>query len=1334
MKKTILTILAAFPALAVSLSAATFTVSNTNMTGAGSLQQAILDANANPGADVITFNMPADGLTITPTNALPTIVEPVEIDGSTQPGFAGAPIIELNGASAGAAADGLKIATSNSIIRALVINRFLGDGIEITNGTGNKVEGCYLGLNLGGLTDQGNTLNGVLITNGANNTIGGLAVSNRNYIAGNNQNGVIIGGATATNNLLLGNVIGLNVAEADIGNSQDGVRVVAPLNVIGGGASGARNVISGNASQGIEIGTAGVGTIVRGNHIGADSTGAIDRGNSADGILVSAGGVIIGGSNVGEGNLISGNGGDGVELNGASATNNIIHGNIIGATISGTTALLNGDNGVLITTSSRSNIVGGVTAGAANLIAFNVQNGISVAAAAANTNNVFRGNSIFANTDLGINLGAAGITANDAGDADTGANELQNYPVLATVTNTPSGTIIAGTISSRASTTYTIDFYSSVAPNPLGHGEGQTWMGATNLTTDAAGVNNFNVSLPVVSLAGRYVSATATDPFGNTSEFSTNVMAGSIVAGQNFTVMNTNDSGPGSLRQAIINANANISAGDTIQFAITNLTTTVSPASALPAIIDPVTIDGYTQPGAVPNTSPTVFNGVVPVRISGSSAGSGVNGLVINIGYSTVRGLMITGFNSDGIELSGSSSNVIQGCLIGLDATGADQGNNANGIFITGSSNNIIGGTTLAARNVISGNNSDGVEVNGATAINNWIANNLLGTDQTGTLDCGNSGEGIVVTLAGSTRIGGSSAGEGNLISGNAGYGVELSGVSATANLVLGNTIGLSATNSALRNTGSGVHITSNSRSNIIGGITAGAGNRIAFHGARGIIVDDVDCTNNTFRGNSIYANSGLGIDLSPVNATLNDANDADVGPNQLQNFPVIASVQTNVPLAQIKITGSLASAPNTAYDLDFYANSALDSLGHGEGEFYLGSTNVTTDGSGNASYALSISGILPGRYLSATATDPYGNTSEFSRWIVALNELPSTNVTVRAADFVFIIDGSASMSAEIAAVKNGLGNFVASLNTSQIDARFAVVLFGGAPEVILDFTSDQGVTEAALDVISVNGALPGVHNNHNLNPEEGLEAIRIVLNSAVTNALARENVGGSGPLAFRPEARKNLILVTDENSDQPFFLENRQTGQTNLEPPSILTAAWQTEVDLTAQAVITNEAFINMLIDPSATPSINQYGDPVRSVSSANFLNFNPTATLSNLVAAGNGNCLEAQVLAAGLIGRAFNISSVNTTNFIENFFAAKVEEIVNASTTPPRLSIAPLLNSVRLTWTTNAPGYQLETNHSLLLSNNWGMLTTNYSVIGTNYAVTNAVNDATRFYRLRK
>jgi hypothetical protein len=586
MKKTLFTGLASLLSFTASSFAATFTVINTNSSGAGSLQQALFDANSNAGTDTISFNIASGGLTIGLTNALPSIIEPVLIDGRTQPGFISAPIIELNGVSAGAAVDGLKVNTSNCIISALVINRFLGDQIEITNGANNIVEGCYLGLNLTGLTDASTGLNGILLTNSPNNTIGGLDATNRNYISGNNQSGVNLGGTLSTNNALLGNYIGLNATNGAVANSADGIRVNAPRNIIGGSATGARNVISGNTGQGIEITTAGLGTIVRGNYIGTDPTGAVDRGNTLDGILSSAGGIIIGGSGAGEGNLISGNAGDGIELTSLTATNNLVFGNIIGANLTATTGLPNDDNGVLITTSSRSNIIGGVLTGEANVIAFNGIDGITVAAAVANTNNTFRGNSIFSNGtvsgELGIDLGTSGITANDSGDADTGANQLQNFPVLAWVTNTPTETIFSGALNSRPSVTYTIDFYANTDVDTDGAGEGKYYLGTTNLTTAADSNVTFTVSLPVVALPGRYISATATDPFGNTSEFATNVSAVSTSPGQTFTVVNTNDSGAGSLRQAIIDANAAITAGDIIAFAITNLTTTINPASALP--------------------------------------------------------------------------------------------------------------------------------------------------------------------------------------------------------------------------------------------------------------------------------------------------------------------------------------------------------------------------------------------------------------------------------------------------------------------------------------------------------------------------------------------------------------------------------------------------------------------------------------------------------------------------------------------------------------------------------------------------------------------------------
>lgn len=1244
---------------------ATFTVVNTNSTGVGSLQQAILDANASVGEDMIVFSIPSGGLTIRPTNALPAITDPVTVDGSTQPGYAGAPLIELQGTTAGPAVDGLKLATSNSVIRGLVINRFAGDGIEITNGTNNRIEGCYLGLNLAGLTDQGNTLNGILITNSANNTVGGLAAANRNYIAGNSQSGINLSGALATNNVILGNVIGLNTANAAVANSADGIRVNAPSNLIGGSSPGSRNVISGNGGQGIEITALGTGTRVVGNYIGVDPGATLDRGNSADGMLVYASGVTVGGAHPGEGNLIAGNTSDGMEISGAGATNNLVLGNTIG----GVAGVPNSGNGILITGGAHNNVIGGLESGAANLIAFNTQVGISVAAAAANTNNAFRANLIHSNGGIGINLGAAGVTPNDAGDADTGANRQQNFPVLTVATNLNSGAVIEGSLSSTPNTPFELDLYASVLFDPTGHGEGEFYLGSTGVTTDASGNAAFALMLPA-GLPGRYLCATATDLDGNTSEFGPVLAALSTTPPATFTVSNTNDSGPGSLRQAILDANAAVTGGrDQIRFEIPGEGPhVIAPLSALPPVADPVILDGFTQSGASANTLSAGNNAVIKVRLDGNSAPSSVPGLTLWSGGNTVRGLAITRFKStlgSGLEVL-SNDNVVEGCFLGVGTDGVtDLGNGGDGVFIAGA-RNLIGGPAPQA---------------------------------------------------------------GNLIGGNTDNGVEFSGAGASNNLVLGNVIG-GAT--GVKNNSNGVLIAAGSHDNVIGGLEPGHANLIAFNGQAGIsVAANAASINNACRGNVIYSNGGLGIDLGAAGFTANDPGDADTGANRLQNAPLLVRATTNTP-ADVTITGALSSTPNTSYAVDFFANAGLETSGFGEGQFYLGSTGLTTDGAGEAGFEVTFAAGLPGRFVSATATDPDGNTSEFARWTIAVSSAPSTNITLHAADFVFIVDASSSMGGEIGAVKAGLGSLVAGLNTAQIDARFAIVLFGGPPEVILDFTRDQATTEAAFDLISVGGAVPGVHNNHNLNPEAGLEAIRIVLNSAVTNTLMRNNVGGTGPLAFRPDARKNLILVTDEDSDLPYYAANREPGQTG-NPANPLGAPWQAEIDTTAQAVIANAAFLNVLINPAGVIQF-QYGNPSLSASDANFLNFDPDATLTNLVEAGYGGSLEAQVLAGGLIARAFNITSVNTTNFIANFFAAKVEEIIEHPLPPPRLSIAALPEAVLVTWPTNALGYLLETNHAVLPTNGWGVLTTNYGVIGTNFAVTNAIGEAAQFYRLHR
>ncbi len=1022
----------------------TYLVTTTNDTGAGSLRDAIGLANTNLSAnDVIAFNIGTATL-ISPVSALPIISDSVTIDGATQPGFAGVPLIEINGASAGAAADGLRISAGGCTIRSLIINRFLGDGIELMTNGNNLIEGCYLGTDATGTNDLGNTLSGVFATNSAFNVIGGTNGTNRNVISGNNQQGVHLGGTNSFGNQVLGNFIGLGAVGSNaVANSQNGVLVFnARSNIIGGTISGARNFISGNTSDGIELTSATNNTIL-GNYLGTDVSGTLDLGNGADGVQVntSSRGNVIGGTATGAGNLISGNNSDGIELATGATTNQIL-GNIIGANLTGTNALANTAHGVNLSTTN--NTIGGVTAGAGNTLAFNGGDGVFVPSG---SNNVIRGNSHFSNTGLGLDLGTDGVTVNDTGDADATANLLQNFPVLASATNTGIDTTIIGTLNSRASAAFDLDFYASVAADATGVGEGQVYLGSTNVVTDGSGNVSFTAVLPVATLIGRFITATVTDPFGNTSEFSTNVAALSLVSGTTYIVTTTNDSGTGSLREAIGLANTNLSANDTITFSIPGAgVQVIRPLTALPVVIDRVTIDGTTQPGASCATTATNFDGTILIRIDGTGLPAGSDGLRFSASGNTVRGLQIVGYSGDGLEftngvgsvvecsligithtntalangngihfntsggnrvggtnasqrnvisgnttsgirIAGASSsfNEILGNFIGLQLSGAtNRANGADGILISTSHSNTIGGTISGSRNYISGNTGDGMEIN--TSTNNTVLGNYLGTDVSGTLDLGNTIAGVLLNGSSSFNlIGGDTAAARNLISGNNGGGVQINSAPSTLNQVLGNWIGVNATGTnALPNTGHGVEITAG-RGNVIGGTNSGAGNVIAFNTLDGVNNPTATHTNNVIRGNSIYSNGDLGIDLAVAGVTGNDTGDADAGANFSQNFPVLTAVTNSG--AGTEIWGTLNSAAGTTFSLDFYSSVAADPTGLGEGQFYLGSTNVTTDGGGNMSFVVTLPVLtLTGRFISATATDPFGNTSEFSTNSVAVS------------------------------------------------------------------------------------------------------------------------------------------------------------------------------------------------------------------------------------------------------------------------------------------------------------------------------------------------------------
>ena len=984
-----------------------FTVINTNDAGAGSLRQAILDANAliNTG-DTITFSIPGAGVqAIRLATMLPLIIDPVTIDGTTQPGascpasattFDGTVLVRIEGTNLPANSHGLRFNIGGNTVRGLQIVSFTGDGIQFSNAANNVVECNLLGVDENSV-DRGNG-SGVTLYNSSATTIGGTTPARRNVITGNGTAGVRL--LTGSRDVSIqGNLIGLNLAGTT--NRASGVGILvsgANDNTIGGNTVGARNVISGN-SDGVGLINA-TNNLILGNYLGSDAGGTFRVANTADGISIESASTrnIIGGVTAAEGNLISGNNSDGLELSGNARANQIL-GNLIGTDITGTNALANSSHGVNLN-GSATNQIGGLTAGAGNLIAFNGADGVN-ASPVASTNNAIRGNRFFSNGELGIDLGANGVLANDVGDGDVGANGLQNFPLITAATNSGSGTEIRGTLSSGTNTSYGLDFYSNFACDGSGNGEGQTYLGSGSVTTDGSGNGSFIVNLPVTTLTGRYLTATATDPLDNTSEFGPCFFAQSTVAGLTFVVVNTNNAGPGSLRQAILDANVAINAGDVIAFNIPGAgVRVISPTTALPTITDPVIIDGYTQPGATTNSATASFNGSLLIQLDGVSAGAGVDGLRLAAGPSTVRGLVITRFPGDGIEIATNGNSVVEGCLIGIDLTNTNRPNGAAGVHIFSTPGNRIGGTETGNRNVISGNTGIGVHLENLGASNNIVLGNFIGLDLTGTLDRGNANDGVQIDDAPNNVIGGATVAARNFISGNNSDGIELFTAGAAGNQVFGNFIGTDVTGGLpVGNSSHGVFITTSARGNVIGGPAAGEGNRIAFNGGDGIYVNSG--TNNALRGNAIFANGAsaaeLGIDLGTSGVTTNDLNDVDGGANQLQNHPVLTGATVNA--SDVEITGTLQSAPNVSFLIDFYINPACDTSGNGEGHTYLGSSATATDGSGNAAFAVTLPQSLTNRFVTATATDPFGNTSEFSPCFRAGSTVPAATFTVVNTD-----------------------------------------------------------------------------------------------------------------------------------------------------------------------------------------------------------------------------------------------------------------------------------------------------------------------------------------------
>ena len=826
----------------------------------------------------------------------------------------------------------------------------------------------------------------------------------------------------ADNAVLLIELDGAGVASPSSGLDIETSGVTIQGLAIGGFASGPSSTSGGN---GITIGGpayAPGSALIEGDFIGTDVTGMKALPNGGDGIQDDNGFSAIGGTAVGARNVISGNAGGGVSISGTFYPGNgviggdLVAGNFIGTDATGAGALPNGGNGV---DGSVSTIIGGTAAGAGNVISGNAGDGLSLAGPydtiAGPSTELVEGNLI--GTDV---TGTRPIPNEGDGIADDGYNVIGG--TAAGASNVISGNLHQGL-------------------RIVGSGD---LVEGNLIGTDLTGTRplpNYNG----VDLEG------SSDTIGGTASGAGNVLSGNQFSGLTFGGSFNNDSSTGS--DDLVEGN----------FIGTDRAGT----------------------GALPNGYAGVEDDGASNTFGGTSAGA--------------RNV-ISGNTSVGLYLN-SADDLVEGNFIGTDVTGTRPlPNEGSGLSIYAGVQDTIGGTAAGARNVISGNGGDGLDLSGSDDL---IQGNFVGTDLTGIRALPNntghanvSVGGIVLEDDVDSTIGGTAAGAGNVISGNLGDGLSLS---ASLELIQGNFVGTDVTGTRpLPNHGAGIEIRGGG-SDTIGGTAAGAGNVIADNQGDGVSVAVSFIgiyengggipiligyylgfnagQSNTISGNSIFANRGSGIRLLDDHQSfLAEGNDP--GTYDLVQFQPADPIGANGLLAAPSlldeapggggsaISGTLSGAPSSRSVIEVFSGPS----GPGQGKTYLGSTVATTDKSGHASFIFQAGSDLDGRYLTATATDSKGDTSEFSdtlffrpRASVALAVSPETVVTGRPVTLDATVAGPKGGS--VTFLDNGLALGIVPLDPSG-HASLTFTVPAGLNELTADYAGSTSYAPASSPVV----------------------------------------------------------------------------------------------------------------------------------------------------------------------------------------------------------------------------------------------------------------------------
>ncbi len=749
-------------------------------------------------------------------------------------GVEGAPGNTIGGTTSGAA----NLISGNSTFGVI---------ISSAQSTGNIIAGNKIGTDITGTQALPNS-HGVEVANGAtNNTIGGLTgtpgTGAGNVISGNTVAGVYMGNETG--NVVAGNLIGTDLTGAHAVPNDFGVQfdIETTNNTIGGTAAGAGNLISGN-TQGINDATADV---IAGNKIGTNISGTVALPNTYGVIVVSDS--TIGGTAVGAGNLISGNATGIWDFGGA----NVVEGNLVGTNATGLAAL--GNTSVGIEVQSSGETIGGTVAGAGNTIAFNSGDAVDVITG---TGDAILENLIFRNGS-GIVLASGG-------------NNNQIAPVITGVTSEATGatsaqTTIAVDLTAAGFTSgsiYSLDFFASAFGDPSSGVQAHIYLGTQTFTGGTTGNVTFTLPMPLLS-ATETVTATATLLSGSTfTDTSTFATPAAVSETSNFIVTNTNANGPGSLEQAILNANADTTLPTpyTITFAITpgSAPFTINlPSSGLTAIARSVVLDATSQTGYA--GSPVIVLNGTGVSGSGLVLGSGSDG-------SLVRGFDVIDFTAagtGGIDIA-STSNAVQATYVGVQTGGSTAAANAEGILISGA-NNTIGGNSPGVGNLISGNAGNGITFTSAGATGNVVEGNLIGTDSTGEHAVANTSDGVLFLGGGSNTIGGSTSADLNVIASEGLRGIEID-PGSNSNLVEDNYIGTDAAGSVAMGAVHNGILDDGVSTSIIGNVIDASGNiGIVISGASTLVQGNLIGLNAA--GTAALGNSGAGITIESSGNTI---------------------------------------------------------------------------------------------------------------------------------------------------------------------------------------------------------------------------------------------------------------------------------------------------------------------------------------------------------------------------------------------------------------------------------------------------------------------------------